>query len=117
MWFKFAAVALIFFGEAFSIAAELHASRRALQDPGSFVTIFGPMFLLITLGGALLVAGYMLGYLHMKNIWIIAAVSIGSIVVVEPILAWTLFHQIPTTGALIGLVLGVLGVLFALLVP
>ncbi len=79
-----------------------------------FLSVFLPMFALITLGGAVLIAGYMLGYVHLKNIWIVTAISVGSILIVEPLLAWLLFHQMPTLGAGIGLTLGALGVLAAL---
>jgi hypothetical protein len=109
------AVALIFFGETASIAAELIASRRFSSVGGSYLSHVSLwMFLLITVAGIMLVTGYMLGYAHLKNIWIIAALSIGSILVVEPIMAYLLFREMPTTGAAIGLVLGALGTLAAL---
>ncbi|MES2203069.1 MAG: hypothetical protein V4474_01975 [Patescibacteria group bacterium] len=110
---KLFAVVLIFAGEALSIGAELVASKRVAAAPSEHVAIFLMMFIPIVVGGALLVAGYMLGYLYVRNIWIIAAVSIGSILVVEPMLAWLLFREIPTTGAAIGLVLGVVGVVIS----
>jgi hypothetical protein len=59
----------------------------------------------------------MVGYAHLKNIWIVMAVSVGSIVVVEPLLAYMMFEHLPTTGAVIGLVLGVVGILAALFLP
>ncbi|MGY8684386.1 hypothetical protein Q2941_42535 [Bradyrhizobium sp. UFLA05-153] len=62
------------------------------------------MFLLIMLGGILLVSGYAIGYMHLKNIWIIVATSVGSIVVAEPILTFLLFREVPISGSLIGLV-------------
>jgi hypothetical protein len=108
------AILLIFVGEALSIGAELGASRRFAEHNDAYVLIFLWMFPLIALGGALLVVGYMLGYSHLKNIWIIAAVSVSSIVVVEPLLAFLLFRQLPTFGAAIGFALGVLGTLAAL---
>ena len=86
------AVLLVFFGETFSIGAELVASKRVAAYGADYLYIFLWMFIPI-------VAGYILGYLHLKNIWIIAAISIGSILVVEPILAFLLFRQLPTFGA------------------
>ena len=68
-------------------------------------------------GGILLVVGYMLGYLYFKNVWIIVAVSLATLAIFEPALAYLLFRETPTTGALIGLVLGILGLLSALLIP
>ena len=114
MLLKTTTILLILVGEAFTIVAELIASKRVAADTAHYASIFGLMFLLFTLGGALIVAGYMLGYLHFKNIWIITALSLGTILVVEPLLAYLVFHQLPTTGAVIGLVLGVSGIFSSL---
>lgn len=62
----------------------------------------------------MLVSSYVIGYGQLKNIWIITAISIGSIIVVEPVLTYLLFHQIPTPGAMTGLALGVLGIVASL---
>ena len=114
MYIKLTAVLLVFLGETLSILAELVASKRVAADSSNYLTVFFWPFVLIVVGGAMLVAGYMLGYLHLKNIWIIAALSVGSILIVEPILAFVLFRQAPTLGAAIGLILGALGTLSAL---
>ena len=111
---KALALIILFLGEALSIGAELVASKKVIAQPGEFYSIFFWMLIPIVLGGALLVAGYMLGYLYIKNIWIIAAVSVGSILVLEPILIALLFREAPTVGAVIGLILGALGIIFAL---
>jgi hypothetical protein len=108
------AVLLVFFGETLSIGAELVASKRAAAASPNYLSIFLLMFIPIAIGGACLVAGYMLGYIHLKNIWIVAAVSVGSILIVEPVLAFVLFRQLPTLGASIGLACGVLGTAAAL---
>lgn len=108
-----AAVGAIFLGEALSIIAELIASKEFGKAGGNLTTLL-PMFLLIMLGGILLVCGYALGYMHLKNIWIIVAVSVGSILVVEPILSFLLFRDVPTIGSLVGLALGALGTLAAI---
>jgi hypothetical protein len=70
----------------------------------------------MTLGGVFLVFGYAMSYVAFKNIWIVAAISITAIFIIEPILAWTMIHEIPTRGAIIGLVLGALGFLSSLLI-
>jgi drug/metabolite transporter (DMT)-like permease len=56
----------------------------------------------------------MLGYRAFKNIWIVSAILVTSILVVEPTLAWFLFKEIPTLGASIGIGLGVIGLIVAL---
>lgn len=112
---QFLAVALIFLGEAGSIAAELIASRGLAARGGSYLSFLSlGMYLLIAIAGIMLVTGYMLGYAHLKNIWIIAAISIGSILVIEPVMAYLLFREAPTLGAWIGLILGGVGTLAAL---
>jgi len=44
-----------------------------------------------------LLFGYMIAYSGFKNIWIVSVVSITAILVLEPLLAWTFFHELPTT--------------------
>ena len=43
------------------------------------------------------------------NIWLISVASITSILIVEPLVAYLVFHEMPTRGTVIGLILGVLG--------
>lgn len=106
---KILVVVLLFIGEALSIYAEMVGARSNQIASQPFLQIFLKMFLLITFAGGFLIAGYMLGLNAFKNIWIVSAASITSILIVEPILSWLFFQQIPTTGALIGFVLGVIG--------
>lgn len=113
MMLRIVAVAAIFLGEALSIVAELIASRQFGKAGGDLAMLW-PMFVLVSLGGILLVFGYALGYMHLKNIWIIFAISLGAILVIEPILTVLLFRDVPTAGSLIGLVLGAFGALAAL---
>jgi hypothetical protein len=101
---------LIFLGEALSIYAEMLGAKNIT---GSFWQVFFKMFIVITFGGALLIAGYMLGFNAFKNIWIVSAISIGTILIVEPILAYTIFQQLPTKGALVGFILGIAGIISA----
>lgn len=111
---KILVVGLIFLGELLAIYAEMLGARAFSAAGASFVRIFLRMFLIICLGGGFLVAGYILGYQSFKNIWIVSAASITSILIIEPTLAYFVFHQLPTTGAGIGLVLGIVGLLFSL---
>ncbi|MCX6820143.1 MAG: hypothetical protein NT019_02595 [Candidatus Adlerbacteria bacterium] len=106
---KITPLLLLFLGETLSIGAELVGSKRA-AEVGSYASTFFVMLPIVILGGALLVGGYMLGYTQFKNIWIVTALSVGSILIVEPFLAFVLFHQTPTLGAGIGLCLGALGI-------
>ncbi len=100
---------LLFIGEAIAVASEMIGARMFAVGRHTFLDIFLKMLLLIFLGGGSLIAGYMLGYKAFQNIWIVTIASITAILIVEPFLAWMLFREIPTKGAIIGLVLGMLG--------
>lgn len=116
MFVKIAAIALIFFGEVFAIGAEMWGAKY-VEYGEKWLQAFFLLMIPMTFGGALLLAGYMFGYAHLKNIWLITAVSVASIVVVEPLLAYILFNQLPTLGATVGLALGFAGILAVLLLP
>jgi len=114
LYSKILVVALLVAGESLSIYAEMIGARNNQIASQPILRIFLLMFLLIAIAGGFLIAGYMLGFNAFKNIWIVSAVSITSILIVEPILAWTIFQQLPTTGAVVGLVLGVVGLIASL---
>lgn len=90
------------------------AARTHAMSAQPFLQIFIKFFIFIVVASGLLVAGYMLGFRVFKNIWIVSVISITCILIMEPILAWTIFHQTPTKGAIIGLVLGAMGFVSAL---
>ena len=113
---KILVLILIFFGEAIVILAEMLGAKNHSISSQLFTVIFGKMFLVMTVGGALLVSGYIWGYSVFKNIWIVSAISITSILLIEPTLAYFIFHELPTKGALIGLLLGATGLAAALFV-
>jgi hypothetical protein len=111
---KILVLVLLFFGEAISIYAEILGAKSHSLLTQPFLKIFLKMFLLITLAGAFLILGYMLGFKSFKNIWIVSVASITSILIVEPIFAWTIFHQLPTKGAIIGFFFGAVGLFFSI---
>lgn len=108
---KLAVVLLIFLGEACAIAAEMWGARMYALSSPPLLQLFLKMMIVMTVGGSLLILGYTLGFRVFQNIWIVSATSITSILIIEPILAYTLFQQAPTTGALIGLLFGLGGFL------
>ena len=109
---KIFSICLIFLGEAISIYAEMVGARSNFVASQPFLQIFLKVFLIIAVAGGFLVTGYMLGFKSFNNIWIISIASITSILILEPILAWTFFSQVPTIGAIVGFILGGIG-LFA----
>lgn len=108
---KLGVIGLLFAGEALSVYAEMLAAKSYSLAGSSYWPIFIKAFGAITLAGGLLIAGYMLGYKSFKNIWIVSALSITSILIMEPLVAYLVFKTLPTRGALIGLVMGALGFL------
>jgi len=111
---KILVIALLFVGEALSIYAEMVGAKSGNIASQPFFSVFAKMFLIITIAGGFLIAGYMLGFKAFESIWIVSVASITSILIVEPILAYAFFQQMPTTGAVIGLILGVIGFAFAI---
>lgn len=104
----------LFFGEALIIGIEMWAARH-FDTSQPWATIL-PAFIISIAGAVLLVYGYTFGYQVFKNIWIVTALSIASIVVVEPFIAWILFREMPTTGAFIALILGIIGIITSIVV-
>ena len=101
---KLFATFLICLGEGLAIYAEMFLARTYGAGTRFVLTALAIM----TVGGVCLVFGYAMSYVAFKNIWIVAAISVTAIFIIEPVLAWTMIHEIPTRGAVIGLVLGAL---------
>ncbi len=111
---KIITILLLVFGEALAIYAELYAAKKNISVFDK--ALFTNMFLLMALAGGALIAGYMLGYKCFSNVWVVIALSIGSIVVIEPVIAYLLFKELPTKGAMIGVVLGLVGMVSSALI-
>ncbi len=111
---KLLPIIILFICEVLAILAEITAAKYFALDGNSFWKGFFRSLPIILLGAILLVGGYMLGLKAFKNIWIVSAISITSILIAEPIINYTITNQLPTKGALIGLIFGVLGFIAAL---
>lgn len=108
---KIIAVILLILGEVLSVYAEMIAAKDPFVNYQYSFHIFVKNFLLFSFAGGFLILGYMLGVNAFKNIWIVTAVSVTSILIVEPLLAYTLYHQLPTKGAMVGMFLGTIGLI------
>jgi len=107
---KIVAVLCLVLGEALAIFAEMMAAKLcAGEGPHSYWSIYIKAFIAVTFAGGLLIAGYMLGVRSFKSIWVVIALSITPILIIEPILGYTLFGTLPSRGALVGLIFGALG--------
>lgn len=109
---KIIPILLLFTGESLAIYSEIIAAKNI----NSFASTFWKMLGLILLAGPILIAGYMLGMKYLQNVWVVGAISIASIVVVEPLITYFIFRELPSRGALIGLILGVIAICSALFI-
>jgi hypothetical protein len=107
---------LLFFGESLAIYSEIAGANKVESQNKIPSELFGGFFVLITISGVLLLSGYFIGILAFKNIWVVSVVSIVSILIVEPISAYIIFKTFPTIGALIGFVLGSIGLVATLII-
>lgn len=62
-------------------------------------------------GALLLIVGYALGLKHFNNIWVVSALSVGTLLIIEPALNYFFIGQTPGLGSGIGFIFGVLGLL------
>jgi hypothetical protein len=107
---KLASILLVFLGELFAVYAETFGVKYNF-----FSGNFWKIMLIMCLGGVFLVIGYILGYRAFHNLWTITVVSITTLLIAEPIIILAFFHQTPTIGAVIGFILGAIGLIAALL--
>ena len=114
LYSKILIILLVIIGETLMIYAEMIGAKTFAISSNPFLKVFLKMLLIMTISGGFLIAGYMLGFNAFKNIWAISIASITAILIIEPILAYSFFKQTPTTGAIVGFILGVLGFIAAL---
>ncbi len=99
---------LLIVGEGINVWAEmLSAKLPGVNSLFEFKNI--GLFLMVIAGCSFLLFGYSVGYTASKNIWTVTVASVVAILVTEPFLAYFFFNQLPEKGALLGLVLGILG--------
>ena len=110
---KLLSVGLLFFGEALIIYAEILSAKMFYTEAKPFWSVIYHVSLVAFFSTFLLLCGYMFGLAAFKNIWIVTVISITSILLAEPILTYSVTHQLPTKGAIAGLVLGFIGLILA----
>ena len=112
---KSLAITFLILGEMISVYSEMIAAKGFSGQGNLFLPTFTKNTPGIMFAGALLIAGYMLGYSAFKNIWMVSVVSVTSILIVEPGLTYFIFRELPGRGALLGLIFGACGFLATLL--
>lgn len=100
-----ASIIAMFVGEALCIYSELLIARGSS---------WWWTFFLITLAGVPLLYGYKYGTATAESVWPVFVVSVVSILIVEPLLVWVMFHDRPSWGSVAGLGCGVVGMYLAL---
>jgi len=101
---KIWAIVLVFLGELFAVYAETFGTKFNLWSDG-----FWKMFFIMIISGFLLVVGYLVGFKAYQNLWVITVISLTTLLIAEPFIIVVFFHQTPTIGAIIGFVLGIIG--------
>ena len=108
---KVLAIAILSLGEFLVVYAEMVVAKLPSLH-GASTVVFWKIAICMIIGSCALLGGYYSGYKSFQNIWIVTALSIVLVLIVEPVLAYTFFHELPGRGATIGLLLGAMG-LFA----
>ncbi|AZE55850.1 hypothetical protein SAMN05216475_1650 [Pseudomonas synxantha] len=108
------ALGLMVIGEFCAIYSEVVTARLAHTGGGSWGAFVLPVVVMCFAGFCLLGA-YWLGYRAVGDIWIVTVVSVTSLLLLEPVVVWSLFHEAPGRGALVGFCLGALGMLATIL--
>ena len=111
---KLLSILILFAGEILGITAEIGAAKGYSISNHSFSVAFFRMLPVIIAASFFLLTGYIFGLKYFKNIWVVSAISISSILIFEPALDYVITKQLPTRGALVGLVCGMLGIISAL---
>jgi hypothetical protein len=108
------ALALMVVGEFCAIYSEVVTARLAQTNGGSWEAFMLPVALMC-FAGLCLLGAYWLGYVAVGDIWVVTVVSVTSLLLLEPMVVWSIFHEAPKRGALIGFCLGALGMLSTVL--
>jgi hypothetical protein len=103
------AILLVFVGELLAVYAETFGVKSKIFSSG-----FWRIVLIMSLGGLFLILGYILGYKSYGNLWTVTVISITTLLIAEPLVIIFAFHQTPTLGAIIGFILGVIGLIVSL---
>lgn len=103
-------IVLMILGEILTIYSEIYASKlstRAIQNPELFVK----PIILICVAGICLIFAYWFGYQGTGNIWVVTVASLTLLLVLEPLVIYAMLKELPGRGALVGFLLGAVGLL------
>lgn len=101
---------MIVLGEILAIYAQVTAASL-LSSPSAGDVDLWRKIVCGAFGGVLLVLGYVVSYRGFGSIWTVSAISVCMVLVVEPLMAWGVFREVPWGGSVAGLVLGTAGMI------
>ena len=87
----------IFLGELIGVGLEITLADKFrtenLREILRFLILISPLFIVCLL---LLLLGYIYGFRSFQKIWIVTIVSWSSIILIEPIFNYFIFHELPS---------------------
>ncbi|MGJ8523726.1 hypothetical protein R84981_002439 [Carnimonas sp. R-84981] len=104
----------ILVGEGVVVFAEMSAANELRISQKEMLEVFCFYLPLITIGGMLVIVGYVLGVKGFGNVWDVVVVSVASMLFIEPVIAYSLFRTLPEFGALVGMIMSFAGCFYTL---
>jgi hypothetical protein len=108
---QYVVVACIFLGELLVIFSEQIGAKMYGVEGSTFLTGFSYALVPALIGAVLLVVGYMLGVKYHHNVWAVTALSLSSILIVEPLFNYFYIGHTPALGSGVGFFFGLIGIL------
>ena len=105
MWLKIFVILMMALGEAICIYAEIDIAKnkRIFLD-----------FWIITLAGVPLLIAYYFGQKAFNSMWPVMAASLTSVLLIEPLVIWLMFRDLPSKLSIVSMVLGTTGLIITL---
>lgn len=107
---------LIFVGEFLVIYAEISmseiVSKNTYRDK-RYVLLY--YIFLIIFAGCILLIGFMLGIQYYHSIWVVNVISTTLVLIIEPLVAYSIFKSLPSKNTTTGLGFGIVGLCCTLL--
>jgi hypothetical protein len=103
---------LIVFGELFAIVSELGAIKLSgVVERSQAVAAMSAVYVL---SGACLLPAYAMSRRVFRSAWTTAAVTIGAVLILEPVFIFAMFAEWPSQASATGFAFGVLGLFISL---
>jgi hypothetical protein len=107
----------IFAGEVIAIFLEIYLAHR-FETQGSFGEVARAVVFLLpvaALGVGLLLLGYIYGIRSLRQIWLVTVISWSSIVLIEPVLNYWFFRELPGARTVIAGFLALAAIVISIL--